>query len=185
MTTPRTLVFSLVPWVVLAAACSSEPNAISSPQSISPAFPSEVYPPPAPTLSEGGAILSACPSREGIERLTVVADSEVVSLLRKLWSGDTQAARRVTDPGLWPVLSDLSAKSTQPGLGWLASPPKPASESPYANALARQCGDALVRASWTSTVCPGDCQDQTSASLNEDLFLLSRGGTLLVWAIWP
>jgi len=148
-------------------------------------FSSEVYPPPSPTLAEGGALLAGCPNPDGLEHLGEVPVDIAIGLLTDLWSGDAERARRATDPGLWPLLDDMSARLEEPNASWLDGAAIPASQSPYARALAHQCGEPLVIVSSMLRVCPPGCVAFNSASLKEDYFLLSRTGHVLIWALWP
>jgi hypothetical protein len=124
-------------------------------------------------LAEGGAILASCPNPAGLEELEGVPEDTAISLLDQLWSGDANQARRAADPGLWPVLTDVSPRGVRPQLSWLYGPVEPASESPYASSLVHQCGETLVKVSWTFTVCSPKCMVNGAASLKEDFFLLS------------
>ncbi len=179
------IIASIAALVLFLAACSTSPNQSPSARELPNGFPAEVYLSPLPTLAEGGAILAGCPNPAGLEELEVVPEDTAIALLDQFWSGDANQARRAADPGLWPVLADISPREVRPQLSWLDGPVKHASESPYASSLVRQCGETLVKASWTFTICPAECVDNSSASLKEDFFLLSRGGQLLIWAVWP
>jgi len=171
--------------LLLLCACASQPGPSVTPWEPPVGFPTEVYPPPSPTLAEGGTLLGGCPNPDGLEELEGVPDEIALGLLRDFWSADAERARRATDPGLWPLLGDLSSRREEADASWLDGPAMPAAQSSYAPALARQCGEGLVTASWTLRVCPPGCLAFNSASLQEDYFLLSWAGHVLIWAIWP
>jgi hypothetical protein len=171
--------------VMFLSACSAGANQSPSVRELPTGFPAEVYAPPLPTLAEGGAILAGCPNPAGLEELEGVPEDTAIALLDQFWSGDSNQAHRAADPGLWPILVDISPREVRPKLSWLDGPVKPAFESPYASALVHQCGETLVKVSWTFAVCSPKCMVNGSASLKEDFFLLSRSGQLLIWAVWP
>jgi hypothetical protein len=178
----------LIAYIALAAilvACARNVDEARSPAQPNEGFPADIYPSPIPPIAEGGAILDACPNPDGLERLSGITDQEVISMLQQLWSDDTNQARRVSDPGFWPVLSAVSLRDANPQSAWLDGHVRPAAESPFASSLAQQCGEALIDLAWTFTVCTPECQAQNSSSLKEDYFIISRGGQLLVWAVWP
>jgi hypothetical protein len=181
----RAVVATLAGCALAASACTVSSIQSATPEPVSEVLPSQVYPPPAPTLATGGAILAGCPHSAGVDQLAAVTVSDVTTLLQQLTSEDPATARRAADPGFWPALATPILPAGQPDEPRLLGLPEPASASPYAGALAHQCGRPLVDVSWTFTVCPGPCDEQGSASLNEDFFLLSRYGTLLIWAMWP
>ncbi|MBW8012253.1 MAG: hypothetical protein FVQ83_13620 [Chloroflexi bacterium] len=172
-------------FVTVLAACSTGPQQSTIPWQLPDGFPTAVYPPPLPALAEGGAILAGCPNPAGLEELERVSSSTAIMLLEGLWSDDEELTQRAADPALWPNLADISPREVRPQLSWLDGPVVPASESPFASSLMHQCGETLVKASWTFTVCPSECMDNSSASLKEDYFLISRAGRLLIWAVWP
>ena len=176
---------SFVAFAMVLAACSIGPNESSSARELPEGFVAAVYPPPVSTLAEGGAILAGCPNPSGLEELEGVPDDTAIALLESLWSEDASLSQRASDPALWPILTDLAPRQAQPQPSWLDGSAVPASQSQYASSLAQQCGEALVNASWTFTVCPSPCINNASASLKEDFFVLSRAGQLLIWAIWP
>jgi hypothetical protein len=178
---PVALAGSAMILAACAASTDQAPPQMELPEGLSP----EVYLPPMPPVAEGGAILSGCPNPAGLDRLEGVTDEDAVSLLDQLWSEDADQARRASDPGFWPVLGDVSPREADPQPGWLVGPVRPASESPYAGSLTQQCGETLVQAAWAFTVCPPGCKAQSSSSLEEDYFLISRSGQLLIWAVWP
>ncbi len=176
---------SFVVFAMVLAACSTGSNESPSARELPEGFAPAVYPPPVATLAEGGAILAGCPNPSGLEELEGVPDDTAIALLESLWSEVATLSQRASDPALWPILTDLAPRQMQPQPSWFDGPAVPASLSQYARSLAQQCGETLVNASWTFTVCPGPCINNTSASLKEDVFVLSRAGQLLIWAIWP
>jgi hypothetical protein len=162
-------------------------NQIGPPGSPQPATqsPAEAYPAPYPTLSQGGAILAGCPNPAGLQELPGVTEETAVALLTDFRSGDIDRARDVSDPGIWPIIPDLPPSPVQPEVAWLDGSPYPASHSPYAEAIANQCGEPLLKMSWAFTICDPACNVSHSQSLEEEYFVLSRADHLLIWTLWP
>lgn len=171
--------------LVVLAACTTAMPAVDTSWELPPGFAAGIYLPPSPTLAAGGALLGGCPNSQGLERVESISADDALALLNDFWSGDTERARRSTDPGMWSILGDIQPRASRVTEDWLDGEGTPASQSPYAGALARQCGEALLGVSWTLRVCPGPCSASASASLREDFFLLSRADQILIWAWWP
>jgi hypothetical protein len=121
-------------------------------------FAAEVYLPPIPPVSGGGVVLDSCPNPDGLDRLVSVTDDAAISLMAQLWSDDPDQSWLASDPDFWPVLGDVSPREPRPQPNWLDGPVRLASESPYADVLAQQCGETVVQAAWTFALCPPGCQ---------------------------
>ena len=171
--------------LVILPACTARPQRGAAACELPPGLPTAVYLPPSPTLAEGGALLGGCPNPAGLEDVDGIPDDGAVALVNDFRSGDCERARQAADPALWPILGQCQGRPEPVTASWLDGPAQPARESPYVTSLAHQCGEDLVEASWDLRVCPGPCSSNSSESLKEDYFLLSRAGRLLIWALWP
>jgi hypothetical protein len=182
----RRLLFApfIAVFLLLASCATGTREFVSSPEPATQS-PAEAYPAPYPTLSPGGAILAGCPNPAGLQELPGVTEETAVALLTDFRSGDIDRARDVSDPGIWPIIPDLPPSPVQPEVAWLDGSPYPASHSPYAEAIANQCGEPLLKMSWAFTICDPACNVSHSQSLEEEYFVLSRADHLLIWTLWP
>ena len=85
-----------------------------------------------------------------------------------------------TDPSLWPLLSQIRPQSEPVTKKWFDGKIRPASESPYADMLTAQCGEAVVRYSWWAVVCPGPCKPGGPEAAKSHYFFIARR-LLLLW----
>lgn len=156
---------------------------VSKPVPTAALFPA-IYPSPVPLMGTWKAT-AGCPNPKGLEEFEFGMPVEtVIYSLEELWSGDLERMRRVTDPALWPLLipGEGQAVSVSPnGVRTRQS----ASASPYADRITALCREEITKLTWhVEVVCPKLCSllgGLQSRSIN--VFLLSRNGWWLIWAI--
>ncbi len=164
---------------------TAKPTSSMVPSAQPVTFPTEVYPDPVNRTGSGAVSFDWCPNPAGLEQVPDFPADAMIKLINELLSANMEMEKAVTDPAAWPLLDQYAYGSEQIDASWLDGAPQPASNSPYADVLAGQCGQSTINLSWTVTVCPEPCSANTSESLKQDYFFLTRAGTPLIWIVWP
>jgi hypothetical protein len=160
--------------------------ATAAPSSSPPdAFPTEIYPDPIKGTGSGAGFLDVCPNPVGVDQTSDFPVDTAIPLINTLHSGDSQKEKSVTDPAAWRALAEYAYVGDPIDASWLDGSTQPAANSPYAGALAGQCGQEIIDHSWMARVCPEPCALNSSESLKAEYFFLERGGVFLIWFIWP
>jgi hypothetical protein len=156
----------------------------SAPWTPPPGFPEEIYKAPLPLKGGAWPATSGCPDPEELEEMPLLLSETAVTLMQGLSSGNLDRMREVSDPALWPLLNPEGAAKEPITADWIGKI-QLVSDTPFAGLVSAQCGENTMQMSWWFEFCPGPCGGSSgSEALNSQVFVISRNGQWLIWAVY-